>query len=90
MHRIAANMTNIKLNSFSFACDGLPADIAAAKTIGPFYFIDGRVSALLRLRHAVAARAHIQYPAAIRDNVIAIASGSGMKYFDAFDLRGVA
>src|SRR4051812_22515230 len=65
---------------------GLPADVAAAKTFGPFDAVDGLVGPSLRLGHGFAERADVEHTAAIGDDAAVFHGGAGVKNLDAFDL----
>src|ERR1700681_1706318 len=77
------------LRAVYFARDGLPANIAAAESLRPIYFIDRGISSLLRLAHRLAACANIEHATAVRQDVLGIPNfgyGASMKYFHALDL----
>src|SRR5690606_39779978 len=61
------------------ALDRAPADVVAVEGAVPGDAGDRRVGALLRILHAVAQRAHAQYPAAGGDHVPALHPGAGVE-----------
>src|SRR5580692_4828103 len=67
----------------------LPADVAAAETLGPVDAVDRPVGALSRFGNSCSGRADVQHAPAIGENFPAVSLGAGMKYLDAFDLGGI-
>src|SRR3954447_12042766 len=56
-----------------------PADVVAAKTLGPIDAGDRRVGARLRLRDCAAGRRHIEHPAAAGEEPPVLFVGAGVK-----------
>src|SRR4029450_8158200 len=71
-----------------FPLPALPADVAAAKTFGPFDAVDRFVSTGLRLRHILAECADVEHAAAIGDDAAILHRRASVEDLDALDLGG--
>src|SRR5207237_3157168 len=67
--------------------DRAPADVAAAKAVGPANTVDCRIGAALSLAHSLGSRADVEYAAAIGEDSVAVRLRPGMEDLYPVDLR---